>query len=596
MSMPQISEGALKVLYDEDKQNPLHKNPKLQLLSIKGVNVNGGTRYRVIVSDGVHYMQAMLAAQHAQLVDDGLIKKHSVIQITDCVCNPLQNKKLLIILSFDIVQTDVESRIGSPTNLEEAANRSSATTSVSNTNGTKPVNRPAPSANASMTPFSSSANMQLEANITPIRNLNPYQSRWHIKARVSQKSDIKKWRNARGDGQLFSVNLLDTTGEIKATAFNDQVDRLYNMLEEGKVYYISKARVTMAKKQFSTLNNEYELQFENATEIEACPDSGNIPQINFDFVKIADIDRVPKDTNIDVIGVVVESSEINELVSKVTGKPMKKRDVMIADESLKRIKLTLWDAKAEQFADQTNPVVAVKGVRVSDFGGRSLSLGSAGLLKINPDLPEAEALSKWYADKDPNIQITGYSSSAVADGAGEGSVRTNKKITLQDAKSQGLGTNDNPDYFSFKGTVVYYKTDSFAYPGCPTCRKKVVLETEGWRCEKCQKTYPSPEYRYILTMSVEDGTGQVYVNAFDEVSGVLIGMSANELMKLSEEDSAQVQNVFNKALWRVYNFKIRAKRETFNDLTRTKFNAFEVTPISYEKESQEMISRIEKYF
>lgn len=40
------------------------------------------------------------------------------------------------------------------------------------------------------------------------------------------------------------------------------------MLEEGKVYYLSKARVTMARKQFSTLDNEYELTLEAGTEIE----------------------------------------------------------------------------------------------------------------------------------------------------------------------------------------------------------------------------------------------------------------------------------------------------------------------------------------
>lgn len=57
-------------------------------------------------------------------------------------------------------------------------------------------------------------------------------------------------------------------GEIKGTAFNEQVDRLYNILEEGKVYYISKARVTMARKQFSTVDHEYELSFDNGTEIQ----------------------------------------------------------------------------------------------------------------------------------------------------------------------------------------------------------------------------------------------------------------------------------------------------------------------------------------
>jgi ssDNA-binding replication factor A large subunit len=35
--------------------------------------------------------------------------------------------------------------------------------------------------------------------------------RWTIKARVTVKSDIRHWSNARGDGKLFSVNLLDDT-------------------------------------------------------------------------------------------------------------------------------------------------------------------------------------------------------------------------------------------------------------------------------------------------------------------------------------------------------------------------------------------------
>jgi len=33
--------------------------------------------------------------------------------------------------------------------------------------------------------------------------------RWTIKARVSQRSDIKHWSNAKGDGKLFSVTLMD---------------------------------------------------------------------------------------------------------------------------------------------------------------------------------------------------------------------------------------------------------------------------------------------------------------------------------------------------------------------------------------------------
>jgi replication factor A1 len=46
------------------------------------------------------------------------------------------------------------------------------------------------------------------------------------------------------------------------------VDNFYEKLQEGKVYYVSRARVNIAKKQFSNINNEYEIMFENNTEIE----------------------------------------------------------------------------------------------------------------------------------------------------------------------------------------------------------------------------------------------------------------------------------------------------------------------------------------
>lgn len=119
-----------------------------------------------------------------------------------------------------------------------------------------PQSRAAPSASA-------------HATIYPIEAISPYSNKWTIKARCTSKSSVKTWHNRNGEGKLFSVNLLDDSGEIRATGFNDQCDMLYDVFQEGSVYYISSpCRVQIAKKQFSNVNNDYELTFERDTVVE----------------------------------------------------------------------------------------------------------------------------------------------------------------------------------------------------------------------------------------------------------------------------------------------------------------------------------------
>ena len=84
-------------------------------------------------------------------------------------------------------------------------------------------------------------------SIYPIESLSPSscQNNWTIKARVTQKSDIKTWPNDRSEGKLFNVTFMDGSGEIRGTVFDLAADELYPKLEEGKVYYVSKARVDL---------------------------------------------------------------------------------------------------------------------------------------------------------------------------------------------------------------------------------------------------------------------------------------------------------------------------------------------------------------
>lgn len=43
----------------------------------------------------------------------------------------------------------------------------------------------------------------------PIKALNQFSSDWVIKARVLKKTDLRQWKNARGEGWLFNMDLVD---------------------------------------------------------------------------------------------------------------------------------------------------------------------------------------------------------------------------------------------------------------------------------------------------------------------------------------------------------------------------------------------------
>ena len=67
-----------------------------------------------------------------------------------------------------------------------------------------------------------------------------FYNRWTIKARITNKSDIRSWSNARGTGTLFSIDLLDAQGgEIRATFFKESCEKWNPILVQDKVLLLT---------------------------------------------------------------------------------------------------------------------------------------------------------------------------------------------------------------------------------------------------------------------------------------------------------------------------------------------------------------------
>jgi replication factor A1 len=410
------------------------------------------------------------------------------------------------------------------------------------------------------------------SRISPIESLTPYKTKWTIKARVTSKSDIRTWHKATGEGKLFSVSLLDETGEIKATGFNDQCDQFYPQLSVGSVYYISTpARVSIAKKQFNNLAHDYEFTFDHNTQVEKCEDQSDVPQVSFNFCSIQDLSNVEKDATVDVIGVLKEVQEVSQIQAKSTGKDYEKRELVLVDDTGYSVRVTIWGKTAVSFDAQPESIVAFKGMRVGDYGGRSLSLLSSGTMTVDPDISEAHRLKGWFDAAGRGDNFASHSGMA---SLGAASGRTNPTKCISQIKEENLGT-DGDEYFNLQATVMYIMSSPtpFAYPACRTdkCNKKVVDlgDGSGWRCEKCEVTHERPQYRYIMTVNAYDHTGQLWLTCFDDQGRQVMGKSADELMELVETgNEAALAAELQAATGKRYNFRCRAKMDTYGENSR----------------------------
>ncbi|CAF4732298.1 unnamed protein product, partial [Rotaria sp. Silwood2] len=226
--------------------------------------------------------------------------------------------------------------------------------------------------------------------------------------RIANKTPIRTYSN--GDGQLFSCSLIDETSEIRATGFGNDCNRLEPILI---IYYITQAQIKYANKQFNTLNNEFEMTFNNDTIIEPCLD--NIPSIPMQRLHFISINQIQDIETNSFIGFLKNLS--NSLYKQ--NKDYTKRDILILDRT-GQIPVTLWYRivrknsnktkgklsienifQAENFQPSaTRAVIMLKGVCVKDFNGdRTLSVLASTQLQIDPDLPIAHELRKWYLEE-----------------------------------------------------------------------------------------------------------------------------------------------------------------------------------------------------
>lgn len=603
----------------------VNSKPLVQVLDIKLIG-NSQERYRFLLSDAVATQQAMLATQLNDRVKSGQVRKGSVIQLIDYICSVVQNRKIIVVLNMETIIPECEI-IGNPKMNTEShstaqkefpgGNRARSVGVTNNNLSVQNGGNKMPSFRPSVQPpFQPPPNYkshgtilknEAPARIIPIAALNPYQGRWAIKARVTAKGDLRRYNNARGDGKVFSFDLLDSDGgEIRVTCFNAVVDRFYDTIEVGKVYLISKGSLKPAQKNFNHLKNEWEIFLEASSSVELCPDEdGSIPKQQFSFRPISEIENVENNSILDVIGIVISVNPSVPILRK-NGMETQRRIVNLKDGSGRSVELTMWgefcNREGHQLQEMIDsgsfPVLAVKSGKVNDFSGKSVGTISATQLFINPDFTEACNLREWFDRGGKNAASQSISRDIMPAGS-----RNEIRKTVSQIKDEGLGRSDKPDWVTVKATISFIKTDTFCYAACPLmigdrqCNKKVTRSgNTRWQCDRCNQEFEDCDYRYLLQAQVQDHTGLTWVTAFQEAGEEILGCSAKELylLKYEEEDDFRFGEIIRSRLLNQFLFRLKIKEEMYGEEQRVKITVVKADKVNYTSESRHLLDLISK--
>ncbi|XP_021655357.2 replication protein A 70 kDa DNA-binding subunit E [Hevea brasiliensis] len=443
--------------------------------------------------------------------------------------------------------------------------------------------------------------------IMPISALNPYQGRWTIKARVTAKGELRHYNNPRGDGKVFSFDLLDSDGgEIRVTCFNAVADQFYHQIEAGKVYLISRGNLKPAQKNFNHLRNDLEIFLESTSIVQPCfEDDSAIPRQQFHFRSISEIEDLDNNSVVDIIGMVSSITPSSSIMRK-NGTETQKRALQLKDMSGRSVELTLWgnfcNAEGQRLQNMCDsggfPVLAVKSGRVSDFNGKAVGTISTSQLFIDPDFPEACRLKEWFEKEGRNMPSLSISREM----SGVGRIDVPK--TISQIKDERLGTSEKPDWITVSATVIFIKADNFCYTACPLmsgdrpCNKKVTNNGDGkWRCEKCDQSMDECDYRYILQFQIQDHSGITWVTAFQESGEEIMGISAKQLyfLKYEEQDDETFSKIIRQVLFSKFLFKLKVKEETFSDEQRVKSTVVRAEKVNHSSQSKFLLEMMEKF-
>jgi replication factor A1 len=116
-------------------------------------------------------------------------------------------------------------------------------------------------------------------------------------------------------------------------------------------------------------------------------------------------------------------------------------------------------------------------------------------------------------------------------------------------------------YFKVSGSLTWFSGDEtrpFYYLACQSCKKKVIEEANGYRCENCQKSYSEAVPTFNFSFRFSDFTSNLYLSCLGETGDAIIGIPAANFYQMYNENPATTKMICQERLFTPFTLLVRA--------------------------------------
>ncbi|MHA2400480.1 MAG: hypothetical protein ACXADU_16520 [Promethearchaeota archaeon] len=335
---------------------------------------------------------------------------------------------------------------------------------------------------------------KIKDELTSINKINLNHKSISVEGKIIQLSPIKEFTRKSGElGRLRSMNLLDSTGSIRLTFWNEDVDKINN-LKVDDVISISNLNPKLNGLDSKTIDL-------NANRGSVVKKLTKTLQVKVDLVN--NISMLQNHKGVASFkGKITSVDNLKKIESK-SGEQISLLGFVVSDES-DWIRVTLWAETADEYSDKltVNQGLLLKNVivRYSSFSQRNeITIIKDSILEfIDIEI------------KNPKIMDIGRAPQGASFSGNY------KKIE----------TINDSEIVEIKGFIVKDLNNITIYEACKKCSRKA----ENCNCDPKEET----EFRTILNLIIDDGGGTIRTTFIGEKAEKLLGVKTDKLVQIKE--------------------------------------------------------------